>query len=501
MTKHGRLRYWLQKPFQNFSFKTIFAIPDGLTLEDHWRAVVLRVFSLMAFAMCAIGLVLVVPQLDQSLPTFLLTVVLVCILALTVFLLMKWRNISAASLVMTWGLWLVLLFLSLNSPGLNSFIYLTACLLLPLIVGFVKGTVWSVATYLIFMLVGVWFAYQEANGIIEPIGNVYEPWARLSAYLIIFGALPVFVYMRDVRMAKLIHKVKVAEEAQLQAAEAQRQNDALIITVSQRTEELETALKREHHLAFQLKNALAKEAELSQLKSRVIDVISHEFRTPLTIINSSSELLEEFGDQLSPEKQAAYRRRIKDSIFRLKSLLDDVTLMNRSTNRRLEINIRPFLGNELGETLQELLSEQVEDGRLQFTLLDESSIPFQTDDTLVCRILDAVLSNSLKFSPPDSVVEVTLLQRNAYFRAIVEDQGIGILPEDQPHVFDLLYRGQNAESTPGLGIGLQIAAQITETLNGRISITSPGENAGARVVLTIPNDALGSEEDFMVPTE
>jgi PAS domain S-box-containing protein len=236
---------------------------------------------------------------------------------------------------------------------------------------------------------------------------------------------------------------------------------------------------------IETQNALEKVKELSELKSRFIFMVSHEFRTPLTSIFSASELLEHYGSKWSPDKKLQYLKQIQESVQRMNGLLEDVLIIGAGEVGKLRIqptqlNIIDFC-QQLIEEVQ--LSRQ---NRHIVNFTHDTQIQTVTIDAKLLRhILSNLLSNSVKYSPEKVPIELNLWIDDIQMILQVVDYGIGIPLEDQKHLFDLFHRASNVGTIGGTGIGLSIVKKSVDALGGNISFQSD-INTGSRFTVSIP---------------
>ena len=235
----------------------------------------------------------------------------------------------------------------------------------------------------------------------------------------------------------------------------------------------------------ELKRALVQEQELNAMKERVISIVSHEYRTPLTTISSSVQLLERYRNRLSEEKQAIHFQRIQSAIFHLTNLVNDVLLVSKADAGKLE-----FKPTELD--LVAFCQDLVE--ALQLTAQTTHSLTFvhqgdgtnaYMDEKLLRQILTNLLSNAIKYSPKGGRVQLTLSceQEKAIFQ--IQDQGIGIPQEDQQHLFEPFHRATNVGAIHGTGLGLTIVKKGVELQGGQIGVKS-FVGVGTTFTLTLP---------------
>ncbi|BAY85505.1 multi-sensor signal transduction histidine kinase [Calothrix parasitica NIES-267] len=240
-----------------------------------------------------------------------------------------------------------------------------------------------------------------------------------------------------------------------------------------------------------LKQALEKEKELNELKSRFISMTSHEFRTPLSTILSSSELLENYRHKWNEEKQIKHFNRINKAVKHMTNLLSDVLFFGKAEAGKLTCNPETF---DLVEYSRQLIEDvQINHNKKQTDIAD-IFINFTTNkDTLKCNfdekvlghILNNLLSNAVKYSLPDTSVDFTLYSQQEKVVFEIKDEGIGIPSDDLPSLFDSFHRCKNVGNIPGTGLGLSIAKKCVDMLNGEIKVTSE-IGVGTKFTIAIP---------------
>ena len=259
---------------------------------------------------------------------------------------------------------------------------------------------------------------------------------------------------------------------------------------------LETEIIERRHTEKMMRKALEKEQELSELKSHIITTISHEFRTPLTTILGSTELLKNYANQWSDAKKLKNFQRIDESVRHMTQLLNDVVLMGEAESGQLEFNPTPL-------DVKSLCSEIVEEFQLSLDKQHTLAFSVQGDETqanldekLLRQILINLLSNAVKFSPQGGIVrfDVVCQEGQAIFR--IQDEGIGIPPEDREHLFESFYRASNAGTIQGTGLGLAIAKKCVDLHRGQITVESE-VGVGTTFMVTLPLKLMPTlEEDF-----
>jgi PAS domain S-box-containing protein len=244
----------------------------------------------------------------------------------------------------------------------------------------------------------------------------------------------------------------------------------------------------------ELYHTLQKERELRELKSRFISMTSHEFRTPLTTIQSSADLLERYRQRFSEEKQLTHLYRIQTAVERMIQMLNDILLLGQAEAGKLEfvptsVDLVQFCRNlvedlQLAANPKNPLSEAMLEERIRFTC-QYQSLPASIDEKLLRQILSNLLSNAIKYSPIGSTIQfnLTYVNDNAVFQ--IKDQGIGIPPEDQPHLFNSFHRAKNVGTIQGTGLGLAIVKQCVDLHGGEITVKSE-IGKGATFTVTLP---------------
>ena len=267
-------------------------------------------------------------------------------------------------------------------------------------------------------------------------------------------------------VARDITENKQAEAALIQA------KDQLEIHVQQRTAELQKTVDQLEQAQEELRKALENEKELSELKSRFITMASHEFRTPLATIFSSSDLLKSFGHKFSEERKLQHLNKIQTQVKNMTLLLEDVLFMGKVEAGKLTLNITSF---NLEVFCRELIDEISLADRRKHKLLFESHgdcSNVEMDCQLLRQILTNLVSNAFKYSPEKAIIQVNLICNNEQTIINIQDQGIGIPICEQHHLFEIFHRASNVGNISGTGLGLAIAKQAVELHHGKISFES-----------------------------
>ncbi len=235
-----------------------------------------------------------------------------------------------------------------------------------------------------------------------------------------------------------------------------------------------------------LSQALAKEKELNQLKSQFVSTVSHEFRNPLAIIRTATELLEKKPNLTEPQKHA-YLQRIKTSVRSMNQLMEDVLFMGQAEADRLGFQPAPLHLEQFCRDLAEEFS-MVEGSSHSIVFNSQGDSPNAwMDEKLLRYILTNLLSNAIKYSPPNTLVQLALgidpIEQKATF--LVQDHGIGIPDSDQSQLFESFFRATNVTSIQGTGLGLAIVKRCVDAHSGQISLASQ-VGTGTTVSVILP---------------
>ncbi len=241
------------------------------------------------------------------------------------------------------------------------------------------------------------------------------------------------------------------------------------------------------HESERLRLALEKEKELGDLKTRLMITISHEFRTPLSVAYTSSELLERYYERMSIEQRAMHLHKIEDQIRILTGMLEDISLLIYARFGKLTLNLQSTDLRQLCDAAIMTL-EDFEEAKQRIAIHVDEPLPhLRVDKRRIQYVLTNLLSNSLKYSAHAMQVSLDLFRRNEGVLIQVTDHGIGIAHEDQARLFEPFYRANNVGVIGGTGLGLSIVKEIVEMHRGTISLKSE-INHGTQVTVFLPGE-------------
>jgi PAS domain S-box-containing protein len=283
----------------------------------------------------------------------------------------------------------------------------------------------------------------------------------------------------DKHVIAFISDISVRKKAE---AEIEKLNDDLEGTIEQRTKELTDAMRQLEKSKEELSKSLEKEKELSELKSRFISMASHEFRTPLSTVLSSSYLIEKYVTTEDQQKREKHLQRIISSVNMLTDILNDFLSVGKIEEGKIQVRFTEFNLEEViiaiaGEIKNNLKKKQ----KIKYHHNGDTIVLM--DASLLKHIVMNLVSNASKFSNEGSPVEITTTVTNDSVILLVKDNGIGISKEDQKHLMERFFRGANAGNIQGTGLGLHIVSKYAELMNGVVVCKSELEK-GTEFIIT-----------------
>jgi PAS domain S-box-containing protein len=237
---------------------------------------------------------------------------------------------------------------------------------------------------------------------------------------------------------------------------------------------------------------LAREKELSELRAKFVTMVSHEFRTPLTTIQFSAGLLQDYSSQWSMEKKLTHFVRIQLAIKRMTELLEDILVIGK-----IEANTLQFQPVSLNLELfcRQLVEEQQLNDSNQHPIaliVEGGNTDAQMDEKLLRQMLGNLISNALKYSTAGTSVDLHLKCQNGEVVFQIKDRGIGIPQADQERILETFYRATNVGTISGTGLGLAIVKRAVELHSGNLAINSQ-EGTGTTFTITLPLISHSSE--------
>ncbi|MGN6543078.1 MAG: ATP-binding protein [Ginsengibacter sp.] len=219
------------------------------------------------------------------------------------------------------------------------------------------------------------------------------------------------------------------------------------------------------HLAFQ------KEKELNEIKSNFVSMASHEFRTPLSTILSSVSLMEFYKTTETQDKRDKHIHRIKSAVDEMVATLEEFLSLEKIEEGKVSVKNETFNIRQLAENIRSKFNAELKNNQT-IEYLHTGAEHVCLDEGFLNHILSNLLSNAIKYSPENSSILFDTRVENTTIVLRVKDNGIGISPEDQKHLFERFFRASNTGNIKGTGLGLHIVKRYVELLGGAINVKS-----------------------------
>jgi PAS domain S-box-containing protein len=296
----------------------------------------------------------------------------------------------------------------------------------------------------------------------------------------------VIAFVVDITHRKEIERSMLQQQKQLEKVtnDVRKLNTELEAKVEERTIILKEALQRLEQSQAELSEALDKERQLNEIKSRFVSMASHEFRTPLSSVLSSASLISKYTTTEQQPNRDKHVNRIKESVKHLNDLLEDFLSLGKLNEGKIGAQMGEFhLSETIHDTIDEVRGLVGKGQEIHYEHRGEDCV--YSDKKLLKNILINLVSNALKFSEEEATVDVVSDVKDGQAIISVKDKGIGISKEDQEHLFSSFFRGKNALNIQGTGLGLHIVKRYTELIGGTINLQS-ALGQGTNVTITIP---------------
>lgn len=260
---------------------------------------------------------------------------------------------------------------------------------------------------------------------------------------------------------------------------------AIILDITERKEYTENLEKTVKERTGQLEEALKAEKELGDLKTKFLSLVSHEFKTPLSSILTSTTLLTKYTQTEQQEKRDKHLQTIKSKVKYLDNILNDFLSVERIESGKVNYNYSSF-------PLSKVVNEVIYDSNMLLKEGQEIQYPKNIDEIVLDfdeKILELALSNlvhnAIKYSPENTTIAIQVDQDGEQYYLEIIDEGIGIPESEQKFIFERYFRAKNALLNQGTGIGLNIAKRHLQNLGGDITFKS-AENKGSEFKINLP---------------
>ena len=240
------------------------------------------------------------------------------------------------------------------------------------------------------------------------------------------------------------------------------------------------------HQASMLREKLAEEQRLAALQRNFVSMASHEFRTPLSIIDGHAQRLISMRERFGAEEVAERARKVRNAVGRMVELMDNLIGSGRLIDAELELYYHAAV-SDLGPMLHDVCQVQRElsPGLQIFEVLGPSPLWVFGDVNLLSQVFGNLLSNAVKYSPHGGLIKLRAQLERDQVLITVEDQGLGISERDKRRIFERYYRGSNTAGIGGTGVGLHLVKLMVDLHHGAIEVDSV-EGRGSRFTVRLP---------------
>lgn len=249
-----------------------------------------------------------------------------------------------------------------------------------------------------------------------------------------------------------------------------------------------TDLKRQQTQLSQqaalLKAALETEREIVEQQKTFVSMVSHEFRTPLTIIDGNAQIIQSRADKIDPATLVKRSTTIRSAVDRLVRLIEAILSSHMMDSGRLSAHPAPC---DIADVIQAAVNDQSEIATGHKINLELRSLPhnMQLDEKIIRQMLANLLSNAVKYSPGKDRVDVSAVADGHEVVISVRDYGVGIPEKELPHIASKYFRASTSSGIPGTGLGLSLVRRFIELHSGHLDIASI-EGEGTTVTVRLP---------------
>ena len=319
--------------------------------------------------------------------------------------------------------------------------------------------------------------------------------ARLAVSEIKWDNLSIFAgFIHDLSDVKTAEKkildlnAELEQKVRLRTDELQSAVNKLLSINKQLAHEVKVRESAENALRqtqADLEEALEKEKELNELKSRFVSMASHEFRTPLSTILSSTALISRYTETDQQSNRDKHLDKITSAVTTLNGILNDFLSLSKIEEGRLELKLEECsIGDMVQEVCEEIEGLTKKDQVIEMEDVSDNAV-IVADKHVLRNMMYNLLSNAIKYSAESTLIHCRIWDDKDHVHVAVTDQGIGIPEADQKHLFSRFFRASNAVNIQGTGLGLNIVAGYMEKLGGSIDYEST-QGEGSTFTLHLP---------------
>jgi two-component system, OmpR family, sensor kinase len=328
-------------------------------------------------------------------------------------------------------------------------------------------------------------AYQDARWLIGI--------AMVFAGVLVVGAL---IYVSRsissplLRLAGYMHRL-AANDTEIEIRGTERQDEIgemarAAVVFRNNAIELMVTQRGLAQQASMLEEKLAAERHLTQLQRNFVSMASHEFRTPLTIIDGHAQRLHKLRERIGVDEIVTRAGKIRAAVLRMTHLIDNLLTSTRLVESGAGLYFHPQ-EVDLRELVHDVcqLHRECSPGSTIVEELGDRSLPMVGDPKLLSQVFDNLLSNAIKYSPGGGVARITSRAEDGWLVVTVEDHGIGIPSADVARLFERYFRGSNVSGIVGTGVGLNLVKMVVDLHGGDVAVESQ-EGQGSRFTVRLP---------------
>ena len=320
-------------------------------------------------------------------------------------------------------------------------------------------------------------------------GNVFPLEAGLNPFEI-YGKTFVMALVIDISVRKQQEEeiYKLNEELEKKVKERTKELSKTVNELKVVNIELDEENQKRIEAENQIKDALKKEKELNELKTKFLSLVSHEFKTPLSGILTSTMLLGKYKLAEQQEKRDKHLETITNKVHYLNNILNDFLSVEKLETGKINYKFHTFkLSKVVDEVIYNANMLLKEGQRIKYPE-GVGEISLTQDEKTIELALSNLVNNAIKYSPENTEIDISVKQDEKYTTFKIKDQGIGIPKADQKNIFNRYFRAENALLTQGTGIGLNIIKSHLKNLGGTVTFESE-ENIGSTFIMKIINIA------------
>ena len=330
--------------------------------------------------------------------------------------------------------------------------------------------------------------------------------ALISLTLLLFGFFIIYLLAKYItnplnKVVKVFHLIAEGDLSQRVQINTSDEIGKLSLSFNSMVHKLEIAhnnlemeIENRKQKEIQLENtqiklsrSLEKEKKLNDMKTNFISMVSHEYRTPLTVIKTSAYLLEKFYNLNNYEDFARYLSLITTSANHMALLMDDTLEIGRLTSGRSNMEFEILNLNAIIKDIIKI-TEISDNNQHKITLTENySENSIKSDSKMIYQIFVNLLSNACKYSPENSEVRIDIIRNNSDIQIDIKDNGIGIPENDLKYIFEPFFRASNVGFTQGTGLGMSIVKNSIDAIKAEIKVNSYPE-AGSTFSVFLPEN-------------